>query len=86
MAWPRIETSELLVTVAIGSPLEEALHLALRDMILWMEELTGMSRHDAYLLLGLVGHARPGQVQVRPYSMRVQMPKEYLRRQSLARK
>jgi amidase len=85
MSWPRIETSELLVTVAMASPLEEALNLALRDMILWMEELTGMSKHDAYLLLGLVGHARPGQVQVRPYSMRVQMPKEYLRARPVAR-
>jgi acetamidase/formamidase len=78
MSWPRIETPRLLVTVAMASPLEEALRLALRDMILWMEELTGMSKHDAYLLLGLVGHARPGQVQVSPYSMRVQMPKQYL--------
>lgn len=79
MSWPRIETPQMLVTVAMASPLEEALRLALRDMILWIEERTGMSRHDAYLLLGLVGHARPGQVQVSPYSMRVQMPKRYLK-------
>ncbi|MEW5978999.1 MAG: acetamidase/formamidase family protein [Acidobacteriota bacterium] len=78
MSWPRVETPDLLVTVAMASPLEEALRLALRDMILWMEELAEMSKHDAYLLLGLVGHARPGQVQVGPYSMRVQMPKQYL--------
>jgi amidase len=84
MSWPRIETSELLVTVALASPLEEALRLALRDMILWIEERTGMSKHNAYLLLGLVGHARPGQVQVSPYSMRVQMPKQYLRTPSSA--
>lgn len=78
MSWPRIETPDLLVTVAVACPLEEALRLALRDMILWMEELTGMSKHDAYLLVGLVGHARPGQVQVSLYSMRCQMPKAFL--------
>ncbi len=78
MSWPRIETPDLLVTVAVACPLEEALRLALRDMILWMEELTGMSKHDAYLLVGLVGHARPGQAQVSLYSMRCQMPKAFL--------
>jgi amidase len=83
MSWPRIETPELLVTVALASPLEEALRLALRDMILWMEELTGMSKHDAYLLVGLVGHARPGQAQVSLYSMRCQMPKSFLPKRRL---
>lgn len=78
MSWPRIETPDMLVTVAVASPLEEALRLALRDMILWMEELTGMSKHDAYLLVGLAGHARPGQAQVSLYSMRCLMPKAYL--------
>jgi len=78
MSWPRIETPDLLVTVAVACPLEEALRLALRDMILWMEELTGMSKHDAYLLVGLVGHARTGQAQVSLYSMRCQMPKAFL--------
>jgi acetamidase/formamidase len=78
MAWPRVETPELLVTIAVGSPLEDALRLALREMILWVESLTGMSKHDAYLLVGIAGHARPGQAQVAPYSMRCLMPKRYL--------
>ncbi len=78
MSWPRIETADALVTVAVASPLEDALRLALRDMILWLEELTGMSKHDAYLLLGIAGHARPGQAQVPQYSMRCLMPKAYL--------
>jgi len=78
MRWPRVETSELLVTIGLGSPLEEALHLALREMIVWIESLTGMSKHDAYLLVGIAGHARPGQAQVPPYSMRCLMPKQHL--------
>jgi acetamidase/formamidase len=78
MSWPRIETPDTLATVALASPLEEALRLALRDMILWIEELTGLSKHDAYLLVGIAGHARPGQVQVPLYSMRCLMPKAYL--------
>ncbi|MDR7419839.1 MAG: acetamidase/formamidase family protein [Armatimonadota bacterium] len=78
MTWPRIETPDLLVTVAVGAPLETALNLAVREMILWVEALTGLSRHEAYLLIGIAGHARPGQVQVPLYSMRYLVPKRYL--------
>ncbi len=81
MSWPRIETPEVLATVAVASPLEEALRLALRDMILWLEELTGLSKHEAYLLVGIAGHARPGQAQVSQYSMRCLMPKAHLPKQ-----
>ena len=78
MGWPRIETAETLVTVAVATPLEEATRLALRDMILWLAERTGLSKREAYFMVGLAGHARPGQVQVPNYSMRCIMPKEIL--------
>ena len=47
-------------------------------MILWIEELTGLSKREAFYLVGLTGHARPGQVQVPQYSMRCIMPKQFL--------
>jgi amidase len=78
MSWPRIETADKLVTVAVACPLEEALRLALREMILWVEELTAMNKLDAYLLIGVAGHVRPGQAQVALYSMRCLMPKRFL--------
>jgi len=78
MSWPRIETGDSLVTVAMASPLEEAARLALREMILWLAELTGLSKREAFYLVGLAGHARPGQVQVPLYSMRCLMPKEFI--------
>ncbi len=78
MSWPRIETADNLVVVAVACPLEDALRLALRDMILWIEELTGMSKRDAFWLFGIAGHARPGQAVVSLYSMRCLMPKKYL--------
>lgn len=80
MTWPRIETADTLVTVAVGTPLEEAMRQSLREMIFWLEELTGMSKHEAYLLIGCVGHSRPGQAQVPHYSMRCIFPQKYLRR------
>lgn len=79
MTWPRIETEDSLVTVGIATPLEEAMRQALREMIFWIGERTGMSKHEAYLLIGLVGDARPGQAQVPDYSMRCIFPKRYLR-------
>jgi acetamidase/formamidase len=79
MSWPRIETEETLVTVAVATPLEEAMRQSLREMIFWIEERTGMSKHEAYMLIGCVGDARPGQVQISHYSMRCIFPKKYLR-------
>lgn len=78
MTWPRIETPDSLVTVALACPLEEALRGALRDMILWLEESYGFSKHDAYTLIGVAGHTRPGQAQIANFSMRCIMPKAYL--------
>jgi acetamidase/formamidase len=79
MGWPRIETEETLVTVAVATPLEEAMRQSLREMIFWIEERTGMSKHEAYMLIGCVGDARPGQAQISHYSMRCIFPKKYLR-------
>jgi acetamidase/formamidase len=79
MIWPRVETAETLVTIGIATPLEEAARQALREMLCWIEERTGMSKHEAYLLAGCVGDWRPGQAQVPNYSMRCIFPKAYLR-------
>jgi hypothetical protein len=48
---------------------------AYRELIFWVVELTGMSVEDAYIAIGVGGHARPGQVQTGLYSMRVMVPK-----------
>ena len=73
--WIRVETPDLLVTVAVGRPLEEALWEAFRELIGWVVERTGMSNRDAYALIGTTGQARPGQAQVNLYSMRCMVPK-----------
>lgn len=78
LRWPRVETPDALVTVACAEPLEAALRLAVREMILWLGERCGLSPHDAYLLVGAAGHARPGQAQIPLYSMRCLMPKAHL--------
>jgi amidase len=76
--WIRIDTGDSLTAVALGRPLEEAMWEAYRELIFWVVELTRMSVEEAYIAIGVGGHARPGQVQTGLYSMRVMVPKSAL--------
>lgn len=76
--WPRIETPSHLVTVGAASPAENAQWLAIREMILWLEERYGWTKDDARKLLTLTGDLRPGQMQVHPYTMRFLLAKDFL--------
>jgi acetamidase/formamidase len=58
MNWPRITNATHIIATAQGRPAEDAFRLALSEMILWLEEDYGMSRGEAYLLLGQVLEAR----------------------------
>lgn len=79
-AWLRIETAESLVTVAADRPAESAQWLALREMILWLQERHGWTRDEARMFLALAGDLRPGQMQVAEYTMRYIVPKAQLPR------
>jgi len=74
----RIETPTHLVTVGADRPAESAQWLAIREMILWLEERYGWTKEDARKLLTLTGDLRPGQIQVGPYTMRMIVPKGHL--------
>jgi len=81
MRWPRIETPEALVTIGCDRPLEEALVTAVREMVIWVESLTGWTKAKALNLIGLVADCRPGQAIPGigiPYTMRCIMPRAYL--------
>lgn len=76
--WPRIETAEHLVTVGAASPAESAQNIALREMILWLEERCGWTKEDARRFLALTCELRPGQMQVVPYTMRLLVARRHL--------
>jgi amidase len=76
--WPRIETPTHLVTIGAASPAESAQWIAVREMILWLEERHSWTKDDARRLLALTGDLRPGQMQVPPYTMRLMVSKEHL--------
>ena len=81
MRWPRIETADALVTIGCDRPLEEALVIAVREMVLWLESLTDWTKEKCLNLAGLVADCRPGQAIPGigiPYTMRCIMPRTYL--------
>lgn len=74
MQWPRVETADAIMTVASGTPLDETLQAAFRDLILWMEEDYGWDRGEAYLLATQVADGR----LCSNLAVRAIMPKRYL--------
>ena len=46
----RIETPESLISIYCFRPMEEAMRMALKDLILWLEEDYGMSKRESYIL------------------------------------
>lgn len=72
--WPRVETTDAIVVVAAGTPLDQTLQLAFRDLILWMEADYGWDRGEAYLLATQVADGRLGN----SFTVRAVMPKRYL--------
>ncbi len=75
MKWPRVETADTIMCVASGTPLDETLQSAFKDLLLWMEEDYGWDRSEAYLLATQVADGRICS----SIAIRAIMPKRYLR-------
>ncbi len=78
MTWPRITNDTHIISVAQGRPAEDAFRLALVDMILWLEDDYGLSRGEAYLLLGQVLEARCTQFVNPTFTYVCKVNKKYL--------
>ena len=78
MTWPRITNETHIITMAQAKPAEDAFRLALVEMILWLEEDCGMSRGEAYLLLGQVLEARCTQFVNPTYTYVCKINRKYL--------
>lgn len=63
LGWPRpvIETAEAWCTCANGPALPEAIRLATGDMATLLARRLGLSREEAFILIGCAGDARIGQ-------------------------
>ncbi|MEJ6707497.1 MAG: acetamidase/formamidase family protein [Amylibacter sp.] len=61
LSFPRAKTQTHLITMGMHEDLDRCVELALRDMIVWIVERTGISREDAYMLCSLAGDLRVTQ-------------------------
>jgi len=78
--WPRLVSDTHIATLAMARPCEDAFRYALEAMILWLEEDYGLSRTDAYLLLGQVLEARCTQFVNPTFTYIAKVNKDYLTR------
>lgn len=60
-AYPRAETPTHLITMGMHEDLDRCVEMALRDMIAWIVDRTGLGREDAYMLCSLAGDLRVTQ-------------------------
>ncbi|MDX1779725.1 MAG: acetamidase/formamidase family protein [Thalassovita sp.] len=58
LAFPRAQTPTHLISMGMHEDLDRCAEMALRDMIGWIVERTGLSREDAYMLCSLAGDLR----------------------------
>jgi acetamidase/formamidase len=80
LAWPRLETAEVLMAIGSARPLEDATRIAYRELVLWMEQDYGFDRWDAYMMLSQCGRVRLGNFVDPKYTVGAGISKAYLTR------
>jgi amidase len=72
---PRIETDEEIMTVASAEGLDNAIKIALQDMVDWLRVEKELSNEEAYVLTSIAGDVRIGQIVDPAVTVRVAVPK-----------
>ena len=78
LRWPRATTKTHYVTIAMDPDLDDAAKIALREMIAWITEMSGLSREDAYMLCSLACDLRVTQLVTANKGIYAMLPKELL--------
>jgi acetamidase/formamidase len=78
IAWPRLETEALLMTIGSARPLEDATRIAYNELVRWLEKEYGFDRWDAYMMLSQCGQVRLGNFVDPKYSVGAAISKKYL--------
>jgi acetamidase/formamidase len=79
LEWPLAETPTHVITMAFDPDLDDAVVIALRDMIKLICARTGLSREDAYTLCSLAADLRVTQVVNGSKGIHVMLEKAHLR-------
>jgi len=80
LQWPLAETPTHIMTMAFDPDLDDAVVIALRDMIKLICARTGISREDAYTLCSLAADLRVTQVVNGAKGIHVMLAKAHLKR------
>lgn len=78
ITWPWIETPEYFIAVGASKPLDDALKIALKEMILWLNEEHGFNIWDASVLIASVATVQACGAANPLFSMALKFPKKYL--------
>jgi len=78
MTWPRVETTDRLMTVVSGPSLEESCRLAFKELLDWIEPEYGMSRGDAALLMAMVADTGICQISNALHTAKCSIPRRWL--------
>ena len=77
-AWPRLETSNFIMTIGSARPMEDAARIAYRELVRWMSADYGFDEIDAYMFLSQAGRMRLGNKVDPKYTMGASVLKKYL--------
>lgn len=78
-AWPRLEDDAFLMTTGSARPLEDAFRIAHSQMVLWVQQLTGLGAMDAYQFVSQTALTPIANVVDSNYTVVTKIAKEYLR-------
>jgi acetamidase/formamidase len=81
IAWPRLENSQLYMTIGSARPMEDASRIAYRELIRWMAAEFGFDETDAYLLLTMCGKVRLGNMVDPKYTLGASISKKIVEAQ-----
>ena len=79
-AWPRIENSEWMMTLGAARPLEDAARIAFREMVRWVQDVSGLSEMDAYEFVSQNAHTPVTEMVDPEYTVLVKIEKKRLPR------
>lgn len=77
-AWPRIENSEWMMVVGAGRPLEDAARIAFKEMVRWVQDVSGLQEMDAYEFVSQNAKAPVVEMVDPEYTVMVKIEKKRL--------
>jgi len=77
-AWPRLENEREIMTTGIYRPVDDAVRIAVTEIVHWMHRDYGLSELDAYELFSKVGHLHLTEMVDPNYVVVASVEKKYL--------